>query len=176
MKWATLHALPTGVAGLLPPSRLGRSPSSGYRPLAFRGTFDHTLDAKNRLTVPSKFRAALADGVVLAKGFEPCAGIWRTRDYERYVEESLGPYPRVSDERARLKRFFSSNAWDTELDSAGRVMIPPRLMELAELRRDVRVIGADDCLEVWAPETWERYRDESDATVKDIRAGVGHAA
>ena len=50
--------------------------------MAFRGTFDYSLDAKNRLTVPSKFRAVLSDGVVLAKGVEQCVQIWPAKDYE----------------------------------------------------------------------------------------------
>ena len=59
--------------------------------MAFRGTFDHSLDAKNRLTVPSKFRAALAEGVVLAKGVEPCVAIWPPEDFERHVERARSP-------------------------------------------------------------------------------------
>ena len=53
--------------------------------MAFRGTFEFTLDAKNRLTVPAKFRAALAEGVVLAKGLEPCVAIWVPDAYDAVV-------------------------------------------------------------------------------------------
>ena len=66
-KWDSLRAHRTGVAGLLPPSHPG-PPSFQGTTLAFRGTFDHTLDAKNRLTVPARYRAAYAEGVVLAAG------------------------------------------------------------------------------------------------------------
>ena len=54
--------------------------------MAFRGTFDHSLDAKNRLTVPAKFRAALSEGVVLAKGIEPCVAIWTPEDFDALIE------------------------------------------------------------------------------------------
>ena len=53
--------------------------------MAFRGTFDHTLDAKNRLTIPAKFRASLAEGVVLSKGIERCVQVWTPRAYDAYV-------------------------------------------------------------------------------------------
>ena len=64
--------------------------------MAFRGTFDHTLDAKSRLTVPARYRAALADGVVLAMPVDqqPCVGVWRPQDYERYTERALAGCPR----------------------------------------------------------------------------------
>ena len=61
------------------------------------GTFEYTLDAKNRLTVPSKFRAALSDGVVLAKAVEPCVAIWTPQAYEAQTAAAL---PQIID---RLK-------------------------------------------------------------------------
>ena len=59
------------------------------RPVAFRGTFDYTLDAKNRLTVPAKFRPVFADGVVLAKGTERCVAIWTPDEFSNYVSAAL---------------------------------------------------------------------------------------
>ena len=58
--------------------------------MAFRGTFDHTFDAKNRLTVPVKFRASLSDGVVVAKGVERCVSVWTPDEYEAFVASALG--------------------------------------------------------------------------------------
>ena len=66
------------------------SSDAHLQPMAFRGTFDYSLDAKNRLTVPAKFRAALADGVVLAKGVEPCVEVWRPSDYDACTATVLG--------------------------------------------------------------------------------------
>jgi len=57
--------------------------------MAFRGTFDHTLDAKNRLTIPAKFRASLAEGVVLSKGIERCVQVWTPKAYDAYVAAAL---------------------------------------------------------------------------------------
>jgi MraZ protein len=57
--------------------------------MAFRGTFDYSLDAKNRLTVPAKFRASLSEGVVLAKGIEHCVQVWTPKAFEAYTESAL---------------------------------------------------------------------------------------
>src|SRR5918997_945238 len=86
----------TGVAGLLPLRHLGsthpgRGPGNA-RPacaLAFHGTFDHTLDAKNRLTVPSKFRSALAGRVFLVKGADPCLSVYPEATYAAMTEQAL---------------------------------------------------------------------------------------
>ena len=107
----------------------------------FRGTFDYTLDAKNRLTVPARFRAALAEGVVMAKGTEPCVALWTPEAYDAYTESILSGYNPLSEEADKLQRFFAANSHDTELDSAGRVGFPPFLLEHAGLTKDVVVTG-----------------------------------
>ena len=126
---------------------------------SFRGTFDYTLDAKNRLTVPARFRAALADGVVMAKSTEACVQLWVPTDYDAFTSSALAPLNPASPDARKLRRFFSANSHDTELDSAGRVMFPPFLLEHASLKKDVVVTGAGDCLEVWDRGEWSRYND-----------------
>ena len=123
--------------------------------MAFRGTFDLTLDAKNRLTVPAKFRAALSEGVVLAKGIERNVAVWtpsRLRVPDRGRAGRRNPAPRWRD----MRRFYSANSLDTELDGAGRVMLPP-FLEHAGLAREVVVTGAGECLEVWDRGAWPSY-------------------
>ncbi len=144
--------------------------------MAFRGTFDHTLDAKNRLTIPAKFRAALADGVVLAKGVEPCVAIWRPADYDAYTAAALAGLNPLSPQARDMQRFFSANAFDTELDSAGRVMIPTFLVEHSGLQRDVVVTGAGQCLEIWGRERWGAYNGDLSERVPAITESLGHPA
>lgn len=144
--------------------------------MAFRGTFDYTLDAKNRLTVPARFRAALADGVVLAQTFEPCVALWPPGAYEAYTAQVLAGRNPASPEARQLKRFFSAGSHDTELDAAGRVMIPAFLLKHAALRKDVVVTGAGESLEVWDRGAWEGYRHDLVDTVSDIAASLGHTA
>ncbi len=142
--------------------------------MAFRGTFDHTLDAKNRLTIPAKFRSALADGVVLSKGIERCVQVWAPAEFDRYVESALGDVHRLSDQRRKLTRFFSANSLDTELDAAGRVMLPAFLLEHADLAKDVVVTGAGDCLEVWDRAEWGDYNAALSTELPDITAAFGN--
>lgn len=141
--------------------------------MAFRGTFDFTLDAKNRLTIPSKHRAAFADGVVLAAGLERCVGLWRPEDYEGWTESVLQGRNPLSPEYRQLSRHFTANSVTTELDGAGRVMVPPRLKDYAQLDREVALVGAGSSLEIWDRTTWDAYNGDVVANVAEIAAGLG---
>lgn len=142
--------------------------------MAFRGTFDYSLDAKNRLTVPARFRAALSEGVVLAKGLERCVAIWTPSAYEKYTQSALSGFHPVSREAQKLQRFFSANSFDTELDAAGRVMVPPFLLEHAGLSKEVVVTGTGTALELWDRANWADYNAALASEVSDITALLGH--
>jgi MraZ protein len=165
------------VEGLLPLLHLDSRPLHRNPSLAsFRGTFDYTLDAKNRLTVPAKFRAALAEGVVMAKGTDPYVALWVPESYDAFTQSVLGQFPPFSEEREKLERFFSSNSHDTEIDSAGRVGFPPFLLQHGELKKEVVVAGAGNRLEVWDRDRWTAKNDELVSDVREIRSRVSHAA
>ena len=144
--------------------------------MAFRGTFDYTLDAKNRLTVPARFRAELASGVVLAKGLERCVAVWTPAAYDAYTAAALEDFHPLSKEAQKLRRFFSANSLDTELDAAGRVMVPSFLLEHAGLSKDVVVTGSGDALEIWDRMTWATYNDALASDVDEITASLGNTA
>jgi MraZ protein len=144
----------------------------------FRGTFDHTLDAKSRLTVPARYRAALADGVVLAMpvDLKPCVGVWRPQEYEDYTRRALAQLPLLSSRLAELERFFYGSSHDAELDAAGRIMVPSFLGEHAALVKEVMVVGVGDRLELWAKSAWSEHRSTLLSGVAEVTAHVDDAA
>ena len=147
--------------------------------MTFRGTFEHALDAKHRLTVPSKFRAALSGGVVLAASHEVTPGsprsvsIWTPESYEQFTAQTLSGLNPASPTARELKRFFFNSSFDTELDSANRVMIPPPLIRYAGLAREVVVTGSGECLEVWDRAAFDTYREDVVTRVPDLAASLG---
>jgi MraZ protein len=147
--------------------------------LIFRGTFEHALDAKHRLTVPSKFRAALSGGAVLAvspetaPGEPRCVSIWTAEAYESYMAATLEGHRPASATARDLKRFYFNNSYDTELDSANRLMIPTALMRYASLDKEVVVTGSGECIEVWDRKTYERYSEDVLTRIPDITASLG---
>lgn len=140
--------------------------------MAFRGTFDHTLDAKNRLTVPSKFRDDLDDGVVVARGIEACATLWRPKDFDAWTDEMVGAMGKLTSEGRQFRRVISASAFETELDAAGRVMLPARLIEYAGLSRDVVVVGNEECLEVWDRKAWTEYDAAISPKIPDLADAI----
>jgi MraZ protein len=140
---------------------------------SFRGTFEFTLDAKSRLTIPSKYRAVFAEGVTLAASVEACVGIWRTADYDAWVESVLANRSPLAPEYRQLERFFSSNATNTELDGAGRVMVPSFLMRRADLDREVALVGTGKSFELWNRDAWAAYNGDVVQNIAEIAAGFG---
>ena len=144
--------------------------------MAFHGTFEHSLDAKNRLTVPAKFRAALAGKVFLVRGVDPCISVYPELTYTTLTEAALEGMNPFSTQARELKRLFHSTATDTELDSAGRVMLTSRHLEHAGIDREVVITGAGDCLELWDRSAWEAYDRDLSQRAPDLTASLGHPA
>ena len=132
------------------------------------GEYEHTIDDKNRLTLPAKFRQAFADGVVVTRGLDGCLFAYTRSDWERLVESRLATNDPLSQEGRRIDRHFFSGAAEAELDRQGRVMIPAPLMRHANLQRDVVVAGVRDRLEIWDREAWRRELAEVEGSAEDV--------
>jgi MraZ protein len=143
----------------------------------FHGTFDHTLDAKNRLTVPSKFRSTLAGSIFLVKGGEPCLSVYPAATYDAMAAAALADLNPMSPRKRELARLFYGNAMSMELDGAGRIMLPAHyLQHVAITGREVVVAGAGDCLELWDKGRWETYDADLAQRAADLTASLGHPA
>jgi MraZ protein len=150
--------------------------------LIFRGTFEHALDAKHRLTVPAKFRAEFAGGLVLAAVPPPEPDAPRTlamrtpAAFEAFTQEALKDHRRLGPTAVTLSRVLFANSHDLELDSANRVMIPQSLMAFAGLEKDCMVIGNGDCLEIWDRATYQDYNEQALLRFSEITASFDHTA
>jgi MraZ protein len=133
----------------------------------FLGDYQHTLDAKGRVSLPAKFRADMTGKLVIAKGFEDCLYVYSADEYNRFVEELLATEdfdPRMR----RIRRFFTSGAVEAELDSAGRISLPPVLREYAGLKKDIAVTGNGNRIELWDAEAWAAYNGEDEGSIEDL--------
>jgi MraZ protein len=142
--------------------------------VAFRGHFEFSLDAKNRLTLPAKLRASFSGGLVLAKWIDPCVAIFTPEDFDAFKSSFMNQLHPLSAQRRQLNRFFNGGAFDVELDSAGRVTLNAPLLEHAGISKDVVILGADDHLEVWDR---SRYADDQaglPAQIAHIAESVGN--
>ena len=132
------------------------------------GEYEHTIDDKNRLTLPAKFRQDFADGVVLTRGLDGCLFAYRRVDWERIVETRLTQIDQLSKEGRRLHRHFFSGAAEAELDKQGRVMVPAALLQHAKLGREVVVAGVHDRLEIWDRAAWRDELKQVEGSAEDV--------
>jgi MraZ protein len=132
------------------------------------GEYEHTIDDKNRLTLPAKFRQAFADGVVVTRGMDGCLYAYNPADWNSVVEHRLGGLDPFSREARQLQRYFFAGASDQELDKQGRVMIPPSLMRHASLGREVVVAGVHNHLEIWDRAAWRQQLNEVEGSAEHV--------
>jgi len=120
----------------------------------FIGQYDHSIDDKSRLTLPVRFRDALADGVVLSKGLDGSVDVYPKDAWQMIVAERMGRLdPLLPDTRTLQRLFFGGAAEDTP-DKQGRVLLPAHLLRYGSLSKDVTVVGSNDHLEIWDRAAW----------------------
>ena len=166
-----------GVAGLLPlrdSGRPSRPPRAERKQVAFRGHYEYSLDAKNRLTIPAKFRASFSNGLVLAKWLDPCVAIFTPEGFDSFQDSFLPDMHPLSADRRKLTRFFSGGSYDLELDSAGRVTLNGELLGHAGIAKDVVVVGSGNHLEIWDGTAYASDQTDLSDQVAQIAESLGH--
>ncbi|MEZ4859777.1 MAG: division/cell wall cluster transcriptional repressor MraZ [Caldilineaceae bacterium] len=121
----------------------------------FLGEFTHTLDTKGRLTIPSKFRERLEQGLVITRSpMERCLFVFPMAEWE-HIAEKISALPLADPRSAQLRRAFFSTAEDAVPDKQGRILISQRLRTIAQIDTDVIVAGVNTFIELWQPALWE---------------------
>ena len=123
----------------------------------FMGEFDHSIDAKGRIIVPSKFREDLGDEFVITLGLDGCLFVYPQKEWQAFATE-LGKLPGTKEAR-QLQRYFLAKAAACEADKQGRILIPASLRECAGLEKDIVFVGVLNKIEIWSKERWEKNND-----------------
>ena len=138
----------------------------------FMGEYNHTIDAKGRLIVPTKFREQLGEAFVIAKGNDGCLAIYTNEDWEAFSKK-LQALPATKDNRTYV-RTIVGGATSVETDKQGRVLVPGSLREYAGLDKDVVLAGVIDKIEVWDKERWVAQTDiDNIDDIAENMAGLG---
>ncbi len=132
------------------------------------GEYHPGLDEKGRVAIPVKLRKAFGDDAVINKliithGFDKCIMAFREEDWKDFVENKLIPLSQADPKNRMRLRFLLGGASDCELDKQGRCIIPGHLLEYAELKKDVTVLGLYNRIEIWADEVYGSYKPDGDA-------------
>jgi len=124
------------------------------------GEYSHTLDAKNRVTLPSKLREQLGGAVVMTKSVDKCILLYPIDSWTEYTDR-LEKLPET--ETRRVKRYIYSSAFETSVDVHGRVLIAQNLCDYAELKKNITIIGMGNHVEIWDEDEWKREMNAENA-------------
>src|SRR4051812_30235878 len=131
------------------------------------GEHDHSLDDKNRLTLPARLRERLGDSVVVTRGMDGCLYAYAAADWEQLAGRIRALDP-LSREGRMMQRHFFSGAVSADLDKQGRMVLPAGLLKTAGIEREVTVAGMFDHLEIWDRTKWREHLHEVEGSAEDV--------
>lgn len=133
----------------------------------FIGEYNHSLDPKNRLIIPAKFREQLGEAFVMTKGLDNCLFVYSIDEW-RVVEEKLKSLPMTNKDARAFVRFFFAGASECEIDKQGRTLVPSNLKDYANIDKDVVIIGVSTRIEIWSLEQWNKFNNDADISYEDV--------
>ena len=128
--------------------------------IMFIGEYQHALDNKNRIIIPSKFREELGNKLVMTKGLDGCLYAYPMDEWKK-LEDKLKALPLTNKNARAFVRFMFSGAAEIEIDKQGRALIPQNLIEYAGILKEIVSIGVLSRIEIWSKEKWSEYNAQN---------------
>ena len=135
------------------------------------GEFNHSIDSKGRLIIPSKLRESLGEHFVITKGMDGCLFLYPENEWEAF-EEKLRTLPLTNKKARDFKRFFLGSAVEGEIDKQGRVLLSSSLRTYANLEKEVVLAGVLDKVEIWSKEAWDAHTTDIEDNIEDIASDM----
>ena len=136
------------------------------------GEYKHTIDTKNRLSLPVKFRKELGKTVVVTPGLDHCLFIFTQKEWKQ-ISDHLSQFSILQADNRSFNRFMFGGASESQLDSIGRILIPDHLREWAGLKQKATVIGVQSRLEVWDEDSWSSYKKKIESNADTLAEKLG---
>lgn len=121
------------------------------------GEYIHTIDDKNRLSLPVKFRKEMGKSIVVTRGLDNCLFVYTIKEWEK-ISAQISEASFLQSDTRSFNRFIFSGAQQVDVDSIGRVLIPDFLRDYASLKTKAVVIGVHSRVEIWDEKTWNKYK------------------
>lgn len=136
--------------------------------MLFFGTYDHNLDNKQRLTIPSKMRNKILNSTVyVSKGFEGSLEMRTEEEFEKWSSQILN-FSSFNKETRMLTREIIANTHEVEIDKIGRIKIPNNLLKLANIEKSVYILGMGDRVEIWDQKSYDGYQNQNSDKMEEI--------
>ena len=143
----------------------------------FYGEYEHSIDRKGRLIIPSKFREAVKENYVerffVTRGLDTCLFVFTEEEWKKQ-ETRFKSLPFTSSQSRQFNRLYFSGACEVACDKQGRVLVPQFLKDFAQIKRDVVVVGVSNRIEIWGKEKWQEFfRNTKDSFEKIAESMFG---
>lgn len=138
----------------------------------FIGEYNHTIDEKGRIAVPSKFRQLLRGGAVVTRGLDNCLVVYTKKEWGKLADKIAAlPFNKANDRS--LSRFILAGAMEVDFDGQGRVTLPEYLRNFAKLNKKAVVAGLYNRLEIWNEEAWNTFKSATEKQSNQIAEALG---
>ena len=139
------------------------------------GEFTHTIDEKNRISLPAKFRKEMGNDLVITPGLDKCLFVFTKKEWHK-ISEKLSGFSMLAADNRSFNRFMFGGATEVSVDSIGRILLPDFLKDRAGLKGKAALVGVQNRLEIWNERVWSEYKKvvekEADALAEKL-GGVG---
>lgn len=136
------------------------------------GEYTHTLDEKNRMSLPVKFRKEIGNSVVIAPGLDNCLSLFTVKEWQK-ISSKLSDSSMLASDNRSFSRFMFGQAVDVGVDSQGRILIPENLKNRSKLSSKVVVIGVQNRVEIWNEEAWNNYKKDVEGKADALADKLG---
>ncbi len=136
------------------------------------GEYTHSLDEKNRVSLPSKFRRELGRKVIVTHGLDTCLFLFSESEWKKFSEKLSG-LSLVQRDKRKFSRFMLGGATEAGVDGAGRILIPDFLKEFAGLKGKVVIAGIYSRVEIWSEKSWSAYKKSVEKNIDILSEKLG---
>jgi MraZ protein len=143
----------------------------GTRMAFFQGTYQYSLDEKGRVSIPAKLRkpdeSTTYDIFVITRGLDGCLFVYPVAEWEK-VREKMREQPYTQRKTRLYERYVFPNTIEAELDKQGRIAIPQHLLDYAQIKKEVKILGVLERIEIWDPEVYNEYLAKAEMSYEDV--------
>lgn len=131
------------------------------------GHYKHSLDDKKRISIPAKWRSILGKKVIVTSGLDKSLFVYSQKEWQK-IAEKLSSLSFTNKDARSFNRFMLSNAFDTDMDSVGRILITDALKDFANIKKNAVLVGMHSRIEIWSEEEWEKYSNDNNKSADNL--------
>lgn len=133
----------------------------------FIGKYKHTIDSKNRLTIPAKFINGNISTLIVSKGFDGCLDVRTPEEFNKFIS-LISSFSQLKQDARNVARLILSNSQDVQIDSQNRILLSSDLLKTVNINSNVIIVGVNDKFEIWSEKEFELFSKTNSSLLEKI--------